>query len=277
RQIAELKPDIEAVDDRRALQQLLPPGGARSAIDCALWELEASEAGLTVRELAGIEATRPLQTVFTLGIDAPGAMAQAASQARDSTALKLKLAGDGLDGDRVKAVRKARPDAWLGADANQALNPESLASALPALVASDVRLLEQPFPIGRDHWLDGRPRPIPFAADESVQGLADVAGCVGRYDVINVKLDKCGGLTEALAMRDAIAAAGLGLMVGNMTGTSLAMAPAFLVGQACQVVDLDGPLLLEADRLPGMTYRNGLVDCPPGVWGDGGSVAPPVR
>jgi len=268
-QIAAVKPDIEAGCDRATLQRLLPPGGARCAIDCAMWDLEAAETGVPVRDLCGAGPTRPLRTVFTLGIDTPVEMGRAASLCAATSALKLKLAGDGLDAARVAAVRAAQPEAWLGVDANQAFDPDSLATAMPALVDVGVQLVEQPFPIGKDAWLDGVLRPIPFAADESVQGLADIAQCLGRYDVVNIKLDKCGGLTEALEMRDTITRAGLGVMVGNMTGTSLAMAPAFLVGQGCQVVDLDGPLLLAADRAPGMVYGGGMVDCPAGVWGDG--------
>jgi L-alanine-DL-glutamate epimerase-like enolase superfamily enzyme len=181
--------------------------------------------------------------------------------------LKLKLIGDGGDADRVRAVRAVRPDVWLGVDANQGLDRKKLEDLMPALVEAGVSLIEQPVPIGADSLLDGLNAPIPIAADESAQTLADLAALRGRYDVINIKLDKCGGLTEGLAIARAARNFGLQVMVGNMVGTSLGMAPSFVVGQLCDIVDLDGPLLLARDRHRAVVYADGRIDCPPGIWG----------
>jgi L-alanine-DL-glutamate epimerase-like enolase superfamily enzyme len=167
----------------------------------------------------------------------------------------------------VQAVRAARPDVWLGVDANQGLDRKRLEAMLPALVSANVSLVEQPVPVGRDAELDGLLSPIPLAADESVQGLDDLALLEGRYQVVNIKLDKCGGLTEALAMAHAARARGFQVMVGNMSGTSLAMAASFIVGQLCDIVDLDGPLLLAKDRNSTVTYQDGKINCPPALWG----------
>jgi L-alanine-DL-glutamate epimerase-like enolase superfamily enzyme len=164
-------------------------------------------------------------------------------------------------------VRAARPDVWLGVDANQGLDRARLEDLLPALVDAGVSLVEQPVPVGEDAALDRLRSPIPLAADESVQGLSDLPALQGRYDVVNIKLDKCGGLTEGLAMARAAPEFGLKVMVGNMCGTSLAMAPSFVLGQLCDIVDLDGPLLLGRDRSVPVTYKNGQIDCPDGLWG----------
>lgn len=266
-QITAIQGAVEAGIDRDALRELLPPGGARNALDCALWELESHRTGRPVSELAGIERTRPLVTTWTIGADMPEVMARDAVGYAAAKAIKLKLTGDGLDGDRVRAVRAARPDVWLGVDANQGLDRPGLEDLIPVFVDAGVSLIEQPLPVGRDAELDGLDCPIPLAADESVQGLADLPALQGRYDVVNIKLDKCGGLTEGLAMARAAPEFGLGIMVGNMCGTSLAMAPSFVLGQLCDVVDLDGPLLLARDRLVAVSYQGGLVDCPNGLWG----------
>ena len=189
-------------------------------------------------------------------------------------ALKMKLTGDlDLDIARVKAVREARPDVWLGVDANQGYGMDALDTLMPVLVDARVSLLEQPIRRGREADLDGYHSPIPIAADESVLRLADVPGAAKRFNVVNIKLDKCGGLTEALAMAHDARQLGLGVMVGNMVGTSLAMAPAFVVGQLCDVVDLDGPIFLAADREPGLTYEDGMVWCGRDVWGSRQAVA----
>jgi L-alanine-DL-glutamate epimerase-like enolase superfamily enzyme len=263
-----LRPEIEAGLSREELRALLPVGGARNALDCALWELEAKRAGLPVWKLAGLDCEIPLTTTFTLGAEPPEAMASAARAYRVAHALKLKLTGDvALDIERIRQVRAARPDVWLGVDANQAFTVNTLAELLPALVDARVLLLEQPFARGREADLDSFDCPIPIAADESVQGLADMDGLLGRFDVVNIKLDKCGGLTEALLMLDTARRCGLQTMVGNMVGTSLAMAPAFVVGQRCDIVDLDGPTFLVADRAPGVSYRDGTIWCPREVWG----------
>ena len=255
---------------RDELQRLLPAGGARYAIDCALWELEARRSGTPVHELAGLSEPRALRTTFTLGADDPDAMAAGAREFAQARALKLKLTGDlDLDIARVDAVRAARPDCWIGVDANQGFAIGELDRLVAALVDADVKLLEQPLARGREADLDGYRSPIPVAADESVLTLADVDGLVGRFDVVNIKLDKCGGLTEGLAMARRARELGLGVMVGNMVSTSLAMAPAFIVGQLCDIVDLDGPIFLAADRTPSITYRDGDAWCGEAIWGRG--------
>ena len=259
---------IERGIDRESLQQLLPPGGARNAVDCALWELDAARAGRMVWELAGLHAANPLVTTFTLGADEPAAMAEGARKYLHARALKLKLTGElELDMARVRAVRAARPGAWIGVDANQGYRIDALNSLIPVLVEANVSLLEQPLARGREADLQGYVSPVPIAADESALCLADIPGLVGRFDVVNIKLDKCGGLTEALAMAHRARELGLKVMVGNMVGTSLAMAPGFVVGQLCDVVDLDGPTFLKRDRTPGATYADGKIWCGDDVWG----------
>jgi L-Ala-D/L-Glu epimerase / N-acetyl-D-glutamate racemase len=259
---------IERGIDRESLQQLLPPGGARNAVDCALWELDAARAGRMVWELAGLRAANSLVTTFTLGADEPAAMAEGARKYLHARALKLKLTGElDLDMARVRAVRAARPGAWIGVDANQGYRIDALNSLIPVLVEANVSLLEQPLARGREADLQGYVSPVPIAADESALCLADIPGLAGRFDVVNIKLDKCGGLTEALAMAHRARELGLKVMVGNMVGTSLAMAPGFVVGQLCDVVDLDGPTFLKRDRTPGATYADGKIWCGDDVWG----------
>ena len=259
---------IERGLSRAQLQELLPIGGARNALDCALWELEAQRAGKPVWQLAGLQRVAPLVTTFTLGADDPATMVANARACFGARALKLKLSGElDVDIERVRAVRAARKDVWLGVDANQGFTSETLAKLLPVLTAENVSLLEQPLARGREADLEGFDCPIPIAADESVQGVSDVEGLVGRFDVVNIKLDKCGGLTEALAMVHEARRFGLETMVGNMVGSSLAMAPAFVCGQSCDVVDLDGPTFLRRDRTPAVSYDAGSVWCPDEVWG----------
>jgi L-alanine-DL-glutamate epimerase-like enolase superfamily enzyme len=260
--------EIEAGISRESLQHILPPGGARNAVDCALWELDAARARQAVWQLAGLPAANPLVTTFTLGADDPAIMAEGARQYARARCIKLKLTGDiDLDGARVRAVRAARPGVWIGVDANQGYDIGTLDKLLPVLVEANVALLEQPLARGREADLQGFSSPIPIAADESALSLADVPGLVGRFDVVNIKLDKCGGLTEALAMAHKARELGLQVMVGNMVGTSLAMAPGFVVGQLCDVVDLDGPTFLKQDRVPGATYADGKIWCGDAVWG----------
>lgn len=266
RQILAVRRAIGEGVDHAGLVTLLPAGGARNALDCALWDLQARRAGQAVWQLLGISQPRPLLTTFTLGNGTPAEMAGAATGYAQARALKLKLNGDPADADRVRAVRAARPDAWLGVDANRSLTPATLAQLAPAMIAADVQLVEQPFRVGEDHWLAAIDLPIPFAADESVQTKADVDRLAALYQVINIKLDKCGGLTEGLRMAARARALGLGVMVGNMLGTSRAMAPGWLLGQQCDVVDLDGPLFLVGDVAPAATYRDGLIDFDAGVW-----------
>jgi L-Ala-D/L-Glu epimerase len=261
---------IESGMDRLALQRLLPPGGARNAIDCAMWELEASRKGVAVWELAGIAPLRPLITTFTLGADDPQVMAEGAKKYGQARSLKLKLTGD-LDTDiaRIRAVRSARPEVWIGVDANQGYTIDALPGLMDELVRAEVSLLEQPLARGREADLQGFISPIPIAADESVLSLADLPGLIGRFQIVNIKLDKCGGLTEGLAMARRAREIGLGVMVGNMVGTSLAMAPGFVLGQLCDVVDLDGPIFLSRDRTPGAIYSEGTIQCGEEVWGSG--------
>jgi L-Ala-D/L-Glu epimerase len=263
---------IEQGIDRESLQELLPPGGARNALDCALWELDAARAGRTVWELAGLPSVNPLVTTFTLSADEPAIMAEGARKYPHARALKLKLTGElDIDIARVRAVRAARPGAWIGVDANQGYRIDFLNSLIPVLVEANVSLLEQPLARGREADLQGYVSPVPIAADESVLGLADVPGLVGRFNVVNIKLDKCGGLTEALAMARKARELGLKVMVGNMVGTSLAMAPGFVVGQLCDIVDLDGPIFLKRDCIPGATYADGKIWCGEDLWGGSSS------
>jgi len=250
-----------------SLQSLLPPGGARNALDCALWDWRAQAVGKPVWQLAGLCEPQPILTTFTCGADKPEGMAAMARGYERARAIKLKLTGEAVDADRVRAVRAARPEVWLGVDANQGFTRESLERLMPTLVSARVALIEQPFRVGQEALLDGLNSPIPVAADETVQHLGDVAALAGRFQVMNIKLDKSGGLTEALAMARAAKAEGLDLMVGNMMGTSLAMAPAYLVGQLCQVVDLDGVVFLKSDREEHIEYVDGLIRCPAEVWG----------
>ncbi|HEY0597881.1 enolase C-terminal domain-like protein, partial [Sphingopyxis sp.] len=221
-----------------------------------------------VWKIAGLDAPRALLTTVTIGADDPSAIAARAGDAcREARAIKLKLTGDGADGERVRALRDARPDAWIGVDANQSLGPDGLSDLLPVFVAARVALVEQPGPIGREDAFRGFASPIPLAADESAQTGDDLDRLVGLFDAINIKLDKCGGLTAALAMAEAARVRGFSVMVGNMGGTSLSTAPAFLAGQGCDFVDLDGPVHLDRDRDPSVRYRDGRLDIPPGVWG----------
>ena len=268
RTLEDCRPAIEAGISREELRTLLPVGGARNAVDCALWELEAKRAREPAWKLAGLDSAVPLTTIFTLSADDPATMAESARANRGALALKLKLNGElEVDIERVRRVRAARPDVWLGVDANQAFTVDSLSRLLPVLVEARVLLIEQPLARGREADLDAFESPIPLAADESVQGLADMENLLGRFDVVNIKLDKCGGLTEALLMVESARRCGLQVMVGNMIGTSLAMAPAFVVGQLCDIIDLDGPTFLVADRAPGASYRDGAIWCPREIWG----------
>jgi L-alanine-DL-glutamate epimerase-like enolase superfamily enzyme len=259
---------IEAGIDRPALQDLLPPGGARNAVDCALWELDAQCRRMPVWEVADLPAAKPLVTTFTLGAEDPAVMAAGARKYAQARCLKLKLTGDlDLDIARVRAVRAARPEVWMGVDANQGYSIDGLDALVDGLAPADISLLEQPLKRGREADLEGFKSRIPIAADESALKLGDLAGLVGRFNVVNIKLDKCGGLTEGLAMAQEARRLGLGVMVGNMVGTSLAMAPAFVLGQLCDVVDLDGPIFLAQDRTPSVVYDKGTVWSGDDVWG----------
>lgn len=272
--IAAARSAIESGIGREELRTIMPPGGARNAVDCALWELEANRAGVPVWQLAGQSSPRALRTTFTLGADTPAVMAQGAVNYAEARAIKVKLTGDlDLDSARVRAIRAARPDVWLGVDGNQGFAAADLGPLIEVLAAEGVSLLEQPVARGRERDLEGLASPIPIAGDESILSLDDIPGAVGRYQVVNIKLDKCGGLTEGLLMAEKARALGLDVMVGNMVGTSLAMAPGFVLGQLCDVVDLDGPTFLARDRVPGVTYANGDIFAGPAVWGSGAPVA----
>lgn len=259
---------IERGATREDLQHLLPPGGARNALDCAFWELEARQAGCPVWQLAGLEPPKPLRSTLTLGADGADVMAKAARAIDPDAPIKVKLTGDLVDDvARVEAIRSARPGAWIGVDANQGYDIGTLAKLLPVLVSAGVAQLEQPLKRGFEADLDGLKRALPFAADESALSLADTASLVGRFDIVNIKLDKCGGLTEGLAIARQAKKLGLDVMVGNMMGTSLSMAPSFVLGQLCDIVDLDGPTFLARDRSPGVRYEGGKIHCSAEIWG----------
>ena len=254
--------------DRQALRQALPAGAARKAIDCALWGLEAKRSGQPVWRLADLPEPGPLTTAFTLSIDTPEAMAAAALDNAHRPLLKLKLAGDAEDLPRVQAVREHAPFSTLIVDANEAWTPEIYQTMVAGLVDCGVAMIEQPFPADADGALADLPRPIPLCADESCHTSADLPRLRGRYDLINIKLDKTGGLTEALALREAARAQGFGIMVGCMLATSLAMAPATLVAQGAEYVDLDGPLLLARDREPRLLITDSeIAPLDPELWG----------
>ncbi len=259
---------IEAGLSRDDLRTILPPGGARNAVDAALWDLEAAHAGRPVWALAGLSEPRPLRTTFTVSADTPEAMAARARRYGEAKSIKVKLTGDlDLDLARVAAIRAARADVWLGVDGNQGFVADQLDALVAGLQAQDVALLEQPLARGREADLDGFRSPIPIAGDESLLSLADVPGAKGRFDVVNIKLDKCGGLTEGLLMAAEARRLGLGVMVGTMVGTSLSTAPGFVLGQVADLVDLDGPTFLARDREPGVTYKDGELWSAPEVWG----------
>lgn len=259
---------IESGADRAALQTLMPMGPARNAVDCALWDLEAKRSGRSIHDLAELDAPLgPVDTVFTLSLDTPEKMAASARQHADRPILKLKLGRDG-DIDRVAAVREAAPDARISVDANTGWTEAQLRGNLPAFAALGVELVEQPFRPGADAMLAELDRVIPIAADESCLDRSSLPGLVGRYDYVNVKLDKAGGLTEALMLAREARSLGFGVMVGCNIGTSLAMAPGMVVAQLAAFVDLDGPLLLARDREHGLRYEGGTIHPPtPALWG----------
>lgn len=267
--LTDARPIVAQGIDHAQVARLFPPGGARNALDCALWDLQAQRIGLPVWQLLDMPPPKPLLTTYTIGNAAPDVMADAARRHAQVQAIKIKLNGDAEDGDRIAAVRTARPDVWIGVDANRSLTPEKLARLLPALLSAQVQLVEQPFAVGADAALADVELPIALAADESVQTSDDLERLAPLYQVINIKLDKCGGLTDGLRLARRARALGLEVMVGNMLGSSLAMAPAFLLGQYCSIVDLDGPIFLAADCTPGAAYHAGRIDCAAHPWGSG--------
>ena len=252
--------------DRAALQRLMPAGAARNGIDCALWDLAAKRSSQPAHALGGLPPLRPLKTVYTISLGSPDAMAQAARQAARSL-LKIKLGGAG-DPERIRAIRQAVPDAELIVDANEGWSRENLAENLAACADAGVAMVEQPLPAADDAALAEVLHPIPVCADESVHDRATLSRLKGKYEAVNIKLDKAGGLTEALALADEASRLGFTIMVGCMVSTSLAIAPATLVAQRARVVDLDGPLLLAADRPDGLRYEGSTLYPPsPGLWG----------
>lgn len=252
---------------REELQHLLPAGGARNAIDCAMWDLECKKSGKTIWQLTGIDP-KPVTTVFTIGLeDTPEAMAAKAAAAKDAPILKIKL-GDHLPFERLAAIRAARPDAQMVVDANQSWSFELLQDVIPKCMDLDLAMIEQPLPRGGDEMLEGFESPITLAADESCLHTGELEAATRRYSMVNIKLDKTGGLTEGLKLARAAKAKGCKLMVGNMVGTSLSMAPSFVVAQLCDFVDIDGPLLLKYDQPLGLKYDQGVVKgFDPKLWG----------
>jgi L-alanine-DL-glutamate epimerase-like enolase superfamily enzyme len=254
--------------DRIALQAAMPAGAARNALDCAFWDLQAKRTGRPAYELAALAPPKPVVTAYTISLDSPEAMAKAAARAATRPLLKVKLGGGGDDVERIAAVRRAAPKAELIVDANEEWDEHDLECNLTACANAGVTLIEQPLPEGRDLLLAQVRRPIPVCADESVHDRASLDALTGKYDAVNIKLDKAGGLTEALALAMEAERRGFGIMVGCMVATSLAMAPAMLVTQRARVVDLDGPLLLAKDRPHGLRYEGSLAHPPePALWG----------
>ena len=253
--------------NREALQEALPAGAARNALDCAFWDLEAKRRGTTVWQLAGLGVPTPLVTAYTLSLDTPENMAKVAAENACRPLMKLKLTGEG-DIARVSAVRDAAPDVRIIVDANEGWSLEMVEPFSKELALLGVEMIEQPIPAGQDAALADCAHPVPICADESCHTSADLDALDGRYEMINIKLDKTGGLTEALTLRDAARTRGMKIMVGCMIATSLAMAPGVLVAQGAEVVDLDGPLLLAKDHLEGLVYEGSTLNPPsPALWG----------
>ena len=259
-QMQSIANDIRGGASIEDLQRLLPPGAARNAVDCALWDLEAAITGRPLYDLAGLDAPRPVVTAYTLSLGTPEAMYEAARKAARRPLLKVKLGGEG-DPERIAAIRKAAPDARLIVDANEAWRDDTLAANLEACEAAGVELIEQPLPASQDEALARISTAIAICADESIHDHASLAHLPPWYGAINIKLDKTGGLTNALALQAAAHARGLTIMVGCMLGTSLGIAPALPLAQRAQFVDLDGPLLLARDRASGLRYVGSII-CP---------------
>ncbi|MDJ0514285.1 MAG: dipeptide epimerase [Methyloceanibacter sp.] len=265
--IERLRPELDGGLDRDRLETLLPAGAARNAVDCALWDLQAKRSGLSATTLAGLAPLHAAQTALTISLDEPGVMAAKARESATHPLLKLKLGRDG-DADRMRAVRDAVPGARLIVDANEAWRTDLVQSLLTVAAETGIELVEQPLPAGEDSLLAEIVHNVPICADESAHDSTTLEQLVGRYDAVNIKLDKTGGLTEALRMADQARALDVKVMVGCMVATSLAMAPAILVAQTADWVDLDGPLLLARDREPALTYAGGEVYPPsPALWG----------
>lgn len=266
-ELEHIAPEISATTTPEELQQLMPACGARNALDCALWDLRCKQVGKSIWELLDLQP-KPLTTVFTIGIETPEVMAERAREAAELTHLKIKL-DDEQPIERLEAIRAARPDANLVIDVNQGWSLAELKEYLPHCQRLGIAMVEQPLARAEDALLDGFVSPVPLGADESCLHLGEFDQVVGRYEVLNIKLDKCGGLTEALALVKKAQAANMAIMVGNMTGSSLSMAPAFVIGQYSRFVDIDGPLLFTHDIEDGLRYTEGGCVQPPSaaLWG----------
>jgi len=266
--IEAMRPAIQRGLDRDELQRAMAPGAARNALDCAYWDVNAKQTGRRAYELAGLGIPSPRITAYTISLSSVTEMAAAAERAAWRPLLKVKLGGGDDDGKRIATVRRAAPRADIVVDANEGWNRDNFPANLKACADAGVALIEQPLPEGRDDALAGAKRPIPVCADESVHDRASLDALAGKYDAVNIKLDKAGGLTEALALAAQAEQRGFAIMVGCMVATSLSMAPAMLVAQRARLVDLDGPLLLSNDRAGGLRYEGSLVYPPePTLWG----------
>jgi L-alanine-DL-glutamate epimerase-like enolase superfamily enzyme len=266
--VEQIRQQVEDGLTREELQQLLPPCGARNALDCALWELDSLLKKVPVWKLAGVPRPKPLVTTFTLPADDPAILASKVNRLSSAKAIKLKLDGDiEADRERMRVVREARPDAWLAVDANQGFTADGLEQLGEAVSDFLVSLIEQPLKRGDEAALDGWRPGVPVAADESILDLKELHERARYFDMVNIKLDKCGGLTEALAMAREARQLGKQLMVGNMGGSTLAMAPGFVLAQLCDVADLDGPFGLADDPLAVQIYRDGMIFVPEDLWG----------
>lgn len=267
-QLEDLRSKSAAGFDRQRIQNLLPAGAARNALDCALWDFEAKSTDKRAWELATLPVIKEIETSFTVSLDTPAAMGAVAKAHSVAPVLKLKLGGDTLDLSRVQAVRQAAPAARLLVDANESWSPSHYLSIAPALPNLGVELIEQPFPAQNDRILQTLPHPVPVCADESCHTTTDLPQLTGLYEVINLKLDKTGGLTEALLLAESARQSGFKLFLGCMVCTSLGIAPARILARATDYVDLDGPLLLAGDRHHGLSYQHGRIGLPsPELWG----------
>ncbi|PSJ64242.1 N-acetyl-D-Glu racemase DgcA [Pseudaminobacter soli (ex Li et al. 2025)] len=265
--IESIAPKIAAGLDRQALMDAMPAGAARNAVDCALWDLEAKISGTPAWQRLSDSAPKPLETAYTLSLGTPEAMAAQARENASRPLLKVKIGGDG-DIARIRAVADAAPNSRIILDANEGWTDENIRENMAVAADLGIALIEQPLPAGKDGILRNIPHPVPICADESGHGVEDLTSLLGLYDSINIKLDKTGGLTAALLLRDRARELGFSIMVGCMVGTSLAMAPAVLLAQDAEFVDLDGPLLLARDRSPGLVYNGSLVSPPQqALWG----------
>ena len=266
-EIEAIRADLTAGLDRLSLQHAMKAGAARNAVDCALWDLEAKRAGTSVAALLGISALKPLVTAYTISLGEPDAMARQAADVSHRALLKVKV-GTRDDEAHIRAVRDAAPQSAIILDANEGWSDDTVRRHLAIAAEAGIAVIEQPLPAGADGILATIERPVPVCADESVHLTEDLAGLTDRYDAVNIKLDKTGGLTQAWAMRAEAKRLGLGIMVGCMVGSSLSMAPALMVAQDADFVDLDGPLLLSRDRAPGLVYEGSSVWPPDAaLWG----------